>query len=173
MTDLEVLRRAKLYMDRLAQGFDPITGHELPEDSVLNQVRLTRCLFYVSDILQQVLDNGGYVGGKPKKSSFTVTPSILRLSPSTRPLRISEFAEMLAGASDDPNAKQPNTKTMTDWLLSKGFLKKQRIPTESSGGFRQKTGSTSAYIPKHGRDGRENTRRFATVERHSNSCWII
>ena len=138
MTELEMLRRAKLYMDKLAQGSDPITGDELPEDSVLNQVRLARCFFYVSGILQQVIDNGGYVGSKPKRSDFVLTQKMLRLSPSKRPLRISEFAAMLAAAADDPNAKRPKTTVITDWLISKGFMKKtmdpegkpKRLPTE-------------------------------------------
>ncbi len=138
MTELEMLRRAKLYMDKLAQGSDPIMGDELPEDSVLNQVRLARCFFYVSGILQQVIDNGGYVGRKPKKGEFVLTQKMLHLSPSKRPLRISEFAEMLAAAADDPNAKRPKTTVITDWLISKGFMKKtmdpegkpKRLPTE-------------------------------------------
>ena len=138
MTELEMLRRAKLYMDKLAQGSDPSMGDELPEDSVLNQVRLARCFFYVSGILQQVIDNGGYVGRKPKKGEFVLTQKMLHLSPSKRPLRISEFAEMLAAAADDPNAKRPKTTVITDWLISKGFMKKtmdpegkpKRLPTE-------------------------------------------
>ena len=140
MTDLEVMQRAKKYMDRLAQGIDPITGNEMPEDSLLNNVRLARCFFYVSGILQQVIDNGGTVGNKQKKNSFVVTPQLLsRLAPAEHPLRISEFAGMLAAATDDPNTKRPSTTAMTDWLLSKGFMEKvpnaegkqQRVPTEA------------------------------------------
>lgn len=46
MTDLEVMQRAKMYMDKLAQGMDPLTENELPEDSLLNNVRLTTCFFF-------------------------------------------------------------------------------------------------------------------------------
>ena len=55
MTELETMQRAKMYMDKLAQGIDPITDRELPEDSALNNVRLARCFFYVSDVLGQVI----------------------------------------------------------------------------------------------------------------------
>ena len=139
MTDLEVMQRAKMYMDKLAQGIDPITGNEVPEDSLLNNVRLARCFFYVSGILQQVIDNGGCIRSKPKKNDFVVTPQMMsRLAPSDRSLRISDFTEMLAAAADDPNTKRPGTTVITDWLLSKGFLEKipnaegkqQRVPTE-------------------------------------------
>ena len=140
MTELEVMQRAKMYMDKLAQGIDPITGNEIPEDSVLNQVRLARCFFYVSGVLQQVIDNGGIVGSKSKKREFVLTPQLLsRLAPAEHPLRISEFVGMLAAATDDPNTKRPSTTAMTDWLLSKGFMEKvpnaegkqQRVPTEA------------------------------------------
>lgn len=55
MTDLDIMQRAKMYMEKLAQGIDPISDQEIPEDSVLNNVRLARCFFYMSGILDQVL----------------------------------------------------------------------------------------------------------------------
>lgn len=73
MTELETMLRAKMYMDKLAQGIDPITNQEMPEDSTLNNVRLARCFFYVSDVLGQVIANGGVVGGKPKLQDFSIT----------------------------------------------------------------------------------------------------
>ena len=65
MTELETMQRAKMYLDKLVQGIDPITNQEVPEDSVLNNVRLARCFFYVSDVLGKVIDIGGVIGGKP------------------------------------------------------------------------------------------------------------
>jgi hypothetical protein len=59
MTELEKMQRAKLYIDKLAGGIDPLTDAEVPGDSVLNNVRLSRCFYYVSDILRQVIENGG------------------------------------------------------------------------------------------------------------------
>lgn len=51
MTELEAMQRAKMYLDKLAQGINPITNQEVPEDSTLNHIRLARCFFYVSDVL--------------------------------------------------------------------------------------------------------------------------
>ena len=63
-TELEKLERAKLYIEQLANGIDPISGRELPEDSALNQVRLSRCFFYVAEVLGQVIGNGRFIDEK-------------------------------------------------------------------------------------------------------------
>lgn len=141
MTELETMQRAKMYMDKLAQGIDPISGQELPEDSALNNVRLARCFFYVSGILEKVIQNDGHIGAKPRinRADFVITPPQLAavILPS-QPLRISEFADLLhQAAGGDPEMRKPNTTMLTDWLLSKNFLEKvpgndgkaQRLPT--------------------------------------------
>ena len=64
MTELEIMQRAKHYIDSLANGFDPLSGRPVKEDDVVNQVRISRCLFYVSGVLQKVIENGGTVQKK-------------------------------------------------------------------------------------------------------------
>ena len=59
MTELEKIAYAKSFMDKLAQGINPIDDTQIPEGDVANNVRLSRCFFYVSEILRQVIDNGG------------------------------------------------------------------------------------------------------------------
>ena len=56
MTELEKLTHAKTYMDNLAEGIDPITCAILPEDTVLNDIHLSRCFHFVSGVLQQVIE---------------------------------------------------------------------------------------------------------------------
>ena len=67
MTELEKMQRAKMYIDKLANGIDPLTDNEMTDDRTLNNVRVSRCLFYVSEVLGKVIDNGGEVGRKSKK----------------------------------------------------------------------------------------------------------
>ena len=141
MTELETMQRAKMYMEKLAQGIDPITGQALPEDSPLNNVRLARCFFYVSGVLDKVIQNDGHVGAKPKlnRSDFVITPQQLAsVTVPAQPLRISEFTELLhQAAGGDPLMRKPSTTLITNWLLEKGFLQKvtgadgksQRLPT--------------------------------------------
>ena len=41
----EIMQHAKEYLDKLARGIDPLTGREVPEDEIINNVRISRRLF--------------------------------------------------------------------------------------------------------------------------------
>lgn len=140
MTELETMQRAKMYMERLAQGIDPITNQEVPGDSVLNNVKLARCFFYVSDVLGQVIANGGVIGVKPKLQAFTITTDQLsKVQISQEPIRVTQLVDMISGAVGDSRMKKLRTTVITDWLLEKGFMEKQigpdgrsvRVPTQN------------------------------------------
>ena len=126
MTELETMQRAKMYLDSLARGIDPITGREVPEDSVMNNVRICRCLHYVSGILEQVIANGGAVG---EKAPFSISRDKLSgIMLSQQPVRISEFTETINRAADDPSRKRLRATDITNWLLERGFLQKEPGP---------------------------------------------
>ena len=140
MTELETMQRAKMYLDKLAQGIDPITNLEMPDDSVLNNVRLARCFFYVSDVLGKVIANGGRIGGKPKLQAFTISSDQLaRIQISQEPVRVTQLVDMISAAVDNPQMKRLSTTIITNWLMGKGFLEKQigsdgksrRVPTQN------------------------------------------
>ena len=140
MTELETMQRAKMYIDKLAQGIDPITNLDVPEDSVLNNVRLTRCFFYLSGVLDKVIANGGVIGEKPKLQPFVVDANQLaKVQVSQEPVRVTQLVEMISAAVDNPQMKKLSTTVITNWLLDKGFLKKEtgidgksrRIPTQN------------------------------------------
>ena len=137
MTELETMQRTKMYMDKLAQGIDPISGQEISEDSVLNNVRLARCFFYVSGVLDGVIANGGRVK-RTAKNDFYITEEELRcIKPMREPIRITQFVGLLMNTINDPDRKAIKATTITSWLTEKGFLSKQedadgkskRLPT--------------------------------------------
>ena len=134
MTELEIMQRAKMYMDKLAQGIDPITDWEMSEDSVLNNVRLTRCFFYVSGILERVIANGGQVGERTYSREFSIKAEQLsRVSISQAPVRISQLVEAINAAVDDPQMKKLGVTTITNWLLAKGYLEKKQSSNGKTG----------------------------------------
>ena len=53
MADVEKLRKVKQCIDSLAEGLNPFTGQPLPEEDVVNDVRVSRSLFLASAFLQE------------------------------------------------------------------------------------------------------------------------
>lgn len=131
MTELEILQRAKQYVSKLANGVDPITDEEVSESDVVNRVRVSRCLFYVADVLQQVIDNGGKVSGgyvapepkKPKLRPFEISPeSLASFSFYARPVAVSEMVRQLNDLSHDDTMKKLTYNRVAEWLLSEGVF---------------------------------------------------
>ena len=75
--NIELLKHAKGYIEKMANGINPLTNEKIPDDELINNVRISRCLFYVNDILEDVLTNGGINNKKTKKLPFTITKDIL------------------------------------------------------------------------------------------------
>lgn len=133
MTEQETMQRAKMYMDKLAQGIDPLTNQEVHDDSVLNNVRLARCFFYVSNVLGQVIANGGVIGGKPKLDPFVINmDQIAKVRISQEPVRVTQLVDMISEVVNNPGMRKLKTTAITDWLMEKGFLEKQTNPDGKS-----------------------------------------
>ena len=49
--NLDLLKHAKGYIEKLANGINPLTGENIPETDIINNIRISRCLFYVNNIL--------------------------------------------------------------------------------------------------------------------------
>lgn len=128
MTDLEIMERAKMYVDKMANGINPLTDEPIREDDFINNVRIARCLFYVSGVLGRVIDNGGEVGAKqkaqkPRKEEFALTAEQLEQFPfSEEPVALSVIVARANELAGDANMKKLTFKTVADKLLEAGFL---------------------------------------------------
>ena len=126
MTELEKIKRAKMYIEQLANGTDPISGSQLPDDTVLNNERLSKCFVYVADILRQVVENGGEVGKKPEseKLPFEITDEQIQKIPlSNTPIPVSAVCENINSVIDCLVFRKISAIRVTEWLTEKGFLK--------------------------------------------------
>jgi len=140
MTELEKIAYAKSFIDKLANGINPIDDQPVAEYDVVNNVRLTRCFFFVSDILRQVIENGGTTTPKKKtKSSFSITrEQLARYSFSETPISVSEIVKKINALIDRDQMKQLTYRQINGWLLSIDALvvqttysgRSQKRPTE-------------------------------------------
>lgn len=137
MTELEKTQRAQTYIEKLANGIDPLTDFEIPTDSVLNNIRISRCLFYVSDILKKVIENGGAVTpvSKSRRSlriPFSITPEEqLMLKPlpfAVGPARLSHAINETLQRTEG----KLSAIAISNFLVQTGFLERKSDPSNSS-----------------------------------------
>ena len=141
MTELETLQRAKMYLDKLANGINPLTDQPTADSDCINQVRISRCLFYVSDVLRKVIENGGNIGKteKIKKQPFAISHETLKgFRLSGAPIPVSEIAKRINELVDESTMTKLKYTSITSFLLQSGFLaqteagngEKKKIPTK-------------------------------------------
>ena len=127
MDDLEIMKRAKQYIESLANGIDPLTGNEVADTDVVNNVRISRCLFYTAGVLQKVIDNGGEVQReklkRSEKAEFSLTDEqALALKPEERNTYMSNIVKNINSVIDEYKMKKLQSRTINQWLIDKGLL---------------------------------------------------
>lgn len=128
MTELETLERAKTYIDKMANGIDPLSDLPVSDDDVINNVRISRCLFYVSDVLGKVIENGGFTAKtKKKKLPFSLTEEQASMfGVSQEPIPISEITKRINALADDTEHVSLKHTLLTKWLIDKGLLQETK-----------------------------------------------
>lgn len=71
--NFEKIEKAKNVLQTIAKGVNPLTGEIIEEDSFLNDVRISRCFYFVAEIMDNVI-NGAYRTNGNKLSQFIITP---------------------------------------------------------------------------------------------------
>ena len=129
MTELEKIAYAKSFIDKLANGINPLDDTPVPEDDIVNNVRLSRCFFYVSDLLRQVYENGGAT--KPKRAykiPFAVSIEQLeKFEYSTEPISVSELAKRIYDTADNEKMVKVSYRQINQWLVNIGMLYSQDL----------------------------------------------
>lgn len=134
MTELEKIAYAKLFIDKLANGINPIDDSTIPDNDVVNNVRLSRCFFYVSDILRQVIDNGGIKPvpmakeKKVKKLPYTLSPEQAeQFEYSDTPITATEIFNRIIAVGPQDGVKKFPKRNLTQWLLCLNLIEEIEI----------------------------------------------
>jgi hypothetical protein len=140
MTELEKIAYAKSFIDKLANGINPLDGTAIPDDQIVNNVRLARCFFYVSDVLRQVIDNGGVCPppqpkeDKEKKQPYYLTPEQAeQFAYSSIPISASEIFNRICAIGPQEGVKKFPRTHLTKWLISIGLMEETVLPTGAKG----------------------------------------
>ncbi|MBO4423535.1 MAG: hypothetical protein J5879_08855 [Clostridia bacterium] len=129
MTELETMQRAKMYIDKMANGIDPVSDKRVPDSDCINQVRVSRCLFYVSDVLRKLIENGGSAerSYKVKKTAFSITPEELKKYVfDTNPVTVSEITKRINALVDPEAMTKLKYSSITSFLMQSGLIVEER-----------------------------------------------
>lgn len=162
MTDLERIHTTKLYLDKLANGEDPLNGNDLPEDTVLNNVYLCRAFAFASSILEEVIKNGGNVSSKrDAKRPFSITEeqrSKIRMS--EEPVTVTAITNRIDNVLDR-DVKRIAPFKITEWLEREGLL--ERVASEKTGRLERVATKSGELI---GIETKEATYKDMTIKKN-------
>ena len=145
MTELEKIAYAKSFIDKLANGINPLDDTPIPDDDIVNNVRLSRCFFYVSGILQKEIERERRKTArenKPRMLPFSITQEQLQCFEfSQQPISASAIARkinfLVKDAIEEKRMKRFSHRNINYWLCEIGMIewrewhtgKRKRFPT--------------------------------------------
>ena len=134
MTELEKIVYTKTFIDKLASGINPLDDTPVKEDDIVNNVRLSRCFFYVSEILGKVIENGGVTPHeRVKRVKFSLSAEEAEsFEYSSTPLPVSEIAKRLSALKAVDNMRNLSAQSITNWLVEIGVLYVQRLDEKTT-----------------------------------------
>ena len=128
------------YVERLADGCNPVNNTPLEKDDVLNNPNIIRCMYFIKDVLQEVRSNGGMVGRKMEKEPALPFPiEILDRFSYAEDKSITHVLNQIYEPIADMNVKKVSVTKLTAALKEEGFLldelntetgKTRKVPSE-------------------------------------------
>ena len=138
--DAKKLETAITYIQRIAEGNNPVNNMPAEDDAVLNNPNVIRCMYFVKEVLEEVKRNNGYIRRKAQKSDKPEFPIEILASFSYREDKaISKFVEQINESVDENVYQKLSYRPISHWLKLNGFLveefsqefnKKITLPTE-------------------------------------------
>ena len=135
MIDVEKLNSAKAWIEKLANGINPLNDELVKDDDLINNVHISRCLFYVSELLDEI-NIGTSVERRSRKPFFLSKNDAVNI-PISIPNGIANFVRLVNGYI--PEGMRPLSAGQTiKWLRNEGLMKevqkedghKTNLPTE-------------------------------------------
>lgn len=123
--DLELLKRANEYIFKMANGINPLNGEIVPDSDLINNIKISRCLFYVNNILNDVLLNGGAGKNKSKveKVEFNIDKKELeKYEFIDYDVSITKIVKRINELKNNENMNKLRADEVTGWLISVGLL---------------------------------------------------
>ena len=135
MIDMEKLVTAKVWIEKLANGINPLNDELVKDDDLINNVHISRCLFYVAELLGEI-KVGTAVERRGRRSFFLSSKDAANIH-ILAPNGIANFVKLVNGYI--PTDMKPlSAAQVIKWLRNEGLLHevskedghKTNLPTE-------------------------------------------
>lgn len=121
--DLAKLDTAIKYVERIADGCNPVNNNPFDEDDSLNNPNIIRCMYFIKDVLEEVKNNGGTIAGTKEKASLVPFPiEILDQFTYREDKSITHVLNQIYEPISDLNVKKISVTKVTAALKEEGYL---------------------------------------------------
>lgn len=127
--DRKKLEIALVYLQRIADGKNPVTNHPAMSSDVLNNPNVCRCMEFVQEILEAVKDNHYMVGSRTKRSDDYLKEPFPLESLSGYVYRedcsITRIVSQINEAVDTEKYRKMSYMPITQWLKRYEYLSEE------------------------------------------------
>ena len=121
--DLTKLDVAIKYVERIANGCNPVNNVPLENNDILNNPNIIRCMYFIKDVLEEVQNNGGVIGGKSGKEPALPFPiEILDRFSYVEDKSITHVLNQIYEPIAESNIKKVSVTKVTVALKDDGYL---------------------------------------------------
>lgn len=126
MERLQMIHKAKTYLEKLADSIDPITQKTI-EDPLLKRQEIKDTFIYIISLLDELIDNNGEVININDPIEFTVDRiDKCLITVSNQPIQVSGFVKRINKQVDKTKMATLKPSFLTEWLLNNGFINKEK-----------------------------------------------
>ena len=111
------------YVERIADGCNPVNNTPLDNNDILNNPNIIRCMYFIKDVLEEVRRNGGTIGGKSTKEPTIPFPvEILDEFVYREDMGITHVLNQIYEPIVNMDAKKVSVTKVTAALKEEGYL---------------------------------------------------
>ncbi|NSW91900.1 MAG: hypothetical protein HPY74_14735 [Firmicutes bacterium] len=122
-SESEKIEKAKIVLQKIAKGIDPLTGEQIEGDSFLNDPKIIRCFYFVTEVLDNVLKG---VYSNRKLSHFFITPEQKsKVQFPEGKIGVNEFSKSINACIDPTSSKKLTGVELNKKLKKMGILSEE------------------------------------------------
>lgn len=141
--EISKLQWAKMFMDYLANGIDPVSNTDVDEGTLHNE-QVISCFRYISDVLDRNIYEAEMI--IKKNGDFYITEEQLaELKTYPYNCKVSELANEINRAAEGNNTKKFLAAWINDWLEAEGYLRQSDLKSRIAAEKGEQLGISSEY----------------------------